>query len=188
MKSVQHKMSDQQIWYDFRNGCKIAFAQLYQLYAKDMFQFGFKLCSDTDVIKESIQELFIELWNNRQKLGEVEHIKSYLLKSFKYKLIRTIKNNKNIVSLQINNKELKQESIESLIIKEEINQSRTYLVRKSISLLPDRQIEALHLKYYQKLSNQQIAELMQIKVQSVANILQRAIYALRKKVEKKNVI
>jgi DNA-directed RNA polymerase specialized sigma24 family protein len=44
--------------------------------------------------------------------------------------------------------------------------------------LPPRQREAIHLKFYQELSNQQIAEVMGVNYQSVINFIQKALQNL----------
>lgn len=56
------------VWSRFRSGDKEAFAILYNLHVDALFRYGTKLCKDEDAVKDSLQELFLELFLNREKI------------------------------------------------------------------------------------------------------------------------
>ena len=175
---------DQLLWAAFVSGDKSAFTDLYKQHADNLFQYGLKLTSDVDLVKDNIQELFIELWNTRHKKGNVTYIKTYLLKALRYKLLKSLPKS-NFQSLDEFSLGMIEQSIEAHIILKEINNQKVYELRSSISQLPQRHQEIIHLKYYQGLSTEQISELLSIKKQSVSNLLLRAISNLRVKFQKK---
>jgi len=176
------------IWKSFLEGDHKAFADLYKIYAEDLFMYGFKVTREESLIKDAIQELFIELWKNRTKLTNVETPKAYLLKALHYKLFRSLKKEQKITPLS-------EEVIENLTaitafettwILEEIKTERIETLRNQLDKLPERQRHVLHLKYFQNLSSKQIGDLLNINTQSVSNLLYRGINTLRKNILKKN--
>jgi len=69
--------------------------------------------------------------------------------------------------------------VEDWLVDQESSHLADARLRHLLSNLPAREQEALFLKYYENLSNQQIAELMTIRKQSVANLLNKALLHLR---------
>ena len=68
---------------------------------------------------------------------------------------------------------------ESLIIASENHQIKLDLLQSAINRLPERQKEAVYLRYYNNLSGQEIAEIMNINHQSVRSTLAKALNNLR---------
>lgn len=71
------------------------------------------------------------------------------------------------------------ETIETRIEKTENDSESHHKLRKAIYQLPKRQQEAIFLKFYEGLDNEQIAELMQVNRQSVANLIFKALSTLK---------
>lgn len=178
----------QYIWESFLEGNQKAFADLYKSYAEDLFMYGFKVTKEESLIKDAIQELFIELWNNRNKLTKVENHKAYLLKALHYKLLRSLKKEQKITPINdsIIGNLATTTAFETTWILEEIKTERIEVLRNQLDKLPERQRQVLHLKYFQNLSSKQIGDLLDINTQSVSNLLYRGIAALRKNILKKN--
>ena len=64
-------------------------------------------------------------------------------------------------------------------IENESQQEQQSKISYFLKQLPDRQREILYLRFYQDLRVEEIAQLLQIKPQSVSNIIQRALLNLR---------
>ena len=86
--------TDEELWDLMCQSSKSAFSLLYKRYVHTLYNFGKKITSDTEIISDTIQELFTELWEKKATLNEVNCVKIYLIKSFRYKLIRTISKSK----------------------------------------------------------------------------------------------
>ena len=52
---------DVQLWQDFQTGSESAFAAIYKKIAGLLYSYGLKIVSDNESVKDSIQDLFIEL-------------------------------------------------------------------------------------------------------------------------------
>ena len=79
-------MPDIELWNEFREGSHEAFQRLYQLYARDLLSYGNKVTGNTQLIEDSIHDLFIELWQSRNNLSQTDSIKFYLFRSLRNKI------------------------------------------------------------------------------------------------------
>lgn len=183
MHSRPSKKSDTELWGLLRNGNKSAFSILYKRHIQSLLYFGLKLTNDQELIKDTLQELFIDFWNKRATLPEVEHIKVYLIKAFRYKLLRAISqaNKTQIYELE----DLIKEMSPSEIAENELSLERKQKLKKKLEQLPERQREVIHLRYFQNLKNEEIAGIINVNYQSVSNLLYRALKNLKKQLNDK---
>ena len=169
--------SDKDLWDLFRIGNKGAFSLLYKRHIKGLFNFGLKHTSNKVLIKDTLQELFIDYWNKRATISKVENVKVYLIKSFRYKLLRSLaKASKNRT---YSFDELFLDFTDTEKIEDQLSEARRNALKKQLLKLPERQREVIYLRYYQNLKNAEIAEVLNMNYQSVSNLLQRALKNLR---------
>jgi RNA polymerase sigma factor (sigma-70 family) len=173
---------DMQRWSQFKDGDREAFAAIYEEHILQLITYGLRLCPDQDLLKDQIQELFVELWNSRATLAPARSVKFYLFKALRYKLIRVEKNRylsgqSARIAFALDN--LLQEPVETSIIDAESRASQVASMRQAIKTLSLRQQEAIQLRYYQGFTHDQIADLMDLNYQSVSNLLHRALSRLK---------
>ena len=58
-------------WNRFIAGDDDAYASLYEEYVQDLYQYGLCFTSDTELVKDCIQDLFVYLYANRSHLDYV---------------------------------------------------------------------------------------------------------------------
>jgi len=167
----------EQLWMQFLAEDKIAFSRLYKYYISDLYHFGCRICKNQELVKDSLQELFISLWNKRDSLPEVKNVKSYLITSLRNRLIRKMSNSQKTKIYNID--ELLLQSNVDQIADDTEKERLSKKLRIKISHLSLRQKEVLHLRYYQNLSLVEISEIMNMKYQSVSNLLGRAINKMK---------
>jgi RNA polymerase sigma factor (sigma-70 family) len=171
------------LWNEINKGKADALDKLYDLYANNLFNYGRQISVDRELIKDCIQELFVAIWNKRNKCHVPENPKAYMLKILKYKILTQNSKEKQINRFAINNKHPDIEpSCEFKIIEDQTEEDQKKLLRTSINSLNERQREAIMLKYYENLDNDEIAELLQINKQSVYNLIYTALVALKKSI------
>lgn len=176
------KIDDSKIWIDFQSGNEDAFANIYKNNAPVLYCYGLKLVSDKNLIKDSIQDLFIEIWNNKHKLGKVKSIKSYLYKSFRRKLISEISKKRKTTTF-LNHTSLNNISVisdELKLIEKQNFDIQLLKLNNAIDKLTDRQKEIIHLKYYAQLSYSEINEVMSLSKKGTYKLMGRAIQELKK--------
>lgn len=175
-----------QIWVAFKSGNENAFSNLYFNYYSRLYHYGLKLVQEEELVKDALQDFFLYLFENRESLvDEVNNITSYLLVSFRRRLLRKVKNrktNRNHQEHYFTEDFLFVISIEDIIIEKESKEQDKEKVFCLLNKLPARQREILYLKYYMNLSIPETAAALDISYQVVANHLYRAHKKLRESV------
>ena len=166
------------LWESFRNGDKDAFAALFREHYAILFRFGSKFTPDSELLEDCIQELFIELWQAKSR-SPVLSVKAYLLKSLKYKLLKSFRKKGKILSLQQHGDAVFEWSHEDLLIEKHEHAKRQQQVLSALGRLSNRQKEIVYLKYYQNLSYEEVSEIMNINYQVARNLLYQAIKSLK---------
>jgi len=166
------------LWESFRKGDKDAFAALFREYYGTLYRFGNKFTTDTELLEDCIQELFIELWQAKSQ-APVLSVKAYLLKSLKYKLLKAFRKNGKILPIHDNGDMPFELSHETFLIHQQENDQRRQEVIKALERLSHRQKEIIYLKYYQNLSYEEVSEIMNINYQVARNLLYQAIKSLK---------
>ena len=164
------------------NADEVAFEQLFTLLYQDLFASGFRLCADKELTKDAIQELFLELWQKRNQLSDIQNVKAYFQTSLRRKIIRKIKEQrkKNYQSLDDNIREIAMPSYEKLLIAAQDEISKKTSLQNALKSLSPQQSEMLQLRFFKEMSYQNIAEKTGKSKQTIYNQVFDAIKKLRK--------
>lgn len=176
---------DKSVWDAFRNGNKEALEIIYRRYINDLFNYGMKVKDHRNLVKDCIQELFVELWHSKENLSPTNNIKYYLLRALKFKIIHHLKREFRHDELNIQNSLLEKyiKSHETVLVDDQINQEQNQKLYAAMAQLPPRQREILHLLFFKELSYEKVSELMSINVKSVYTLAWKALSVLRKKLK-----
>lgn len=74
-------LSDEEVLPQLILGGEEAFTILYGRYNKKIYHFIYKYVHSAALADDLTQEVFIKLWNNRNKLGEIQSFRSFLFVS-----------------------------------------------------------------------------------------------------------
>lgn len=177
----------QKLWNDYQSGDMYALANIMQGYYSDLFHWGLRLHGEREFVKDCIQDMFVNLWKMQQSAGSVatgavSNVRSYLLVALKTRILREL-SKKHVTHQSMLSDEYSfsvEFSSDLRLIDEE---HEIYQVRKLegvLNSLSGRQKELIYLRFYQSLSFEQIAEVMNLSRQSVYNLLQKSLGSLRK--------
>lgn len=167
-----------QIWLSFKQGNEDAFTDLMELYYPSMLNYGLRFRKDRELVKDCIQDLFLDLWKNRKTLGDVLSPKSYLLISLRRKLLKEadkLRWFREAPEISEDYDFEVQFAIETYLINTEIQHEDLKKLKRSLSQLTKRQREAIYLRFYQELSYEDIAGTMGINQHSAVNLVYEAI-------------
>jgi len=169
------------IWTRFKAGDQEAFAVLYNHHVNALYNYGIKLCKDKDFVKDALQDLFLELFLNRDKIRiSPEHLKFYLLLALKRNLIKKLKAGRKISHEFNDSLDFEpQYSIEFQIMEQEKDEEINRKVSDAIRQLPPKQKEAIYLRYNESLEYEEIAAILEITVESVRKQVCRALKTVR---------
>ncbi|WP_254412908.1 RNA polymerase sigma factor [Dyadobacter diqingensis] len=173
--------SDVLLWNAFREGNREAYAGIYKLYIEDLLSYGYRVTSNRQLIKDSIQDLFLHLWLHRENLSETDSIKFYLFRALRNRILRNIEKSDILPQTadSILENIIEDFSFEQELMAQETEVQQIGRLQKAINKLSKRQQEVIQLRYHNDFSLEEIENLMQLNNQSVRNLLHRAISQLR---------
>ena len=169
------------LWDQARAGDSVAFCQLAEKQYRTLFNYAINFCNDRDFAKDAIQDLLIHIWEKREHIN-IQYVNIYFLKALRNQLLQGFrKTNRSytFIDLESANFISDNENAETVIEQRESFLENKNRLKNAIEDLPKRQKEAIFLKFYEGLENEQIADLMQVNRQSVANLLFKAISTLK---------
>lgn len=161
-----------------QQGKEAAFEALYRRYIGDLLAYGSRMGVEEDVLKDLVQDLFIEIWRSRENLSTLDNAKFYLFKALRYKMLRHHHRANSAVPLQ-EDYIIAEESVESRILNAEQEGLTSRQIRQAIERLPRRQQEIIHLRYFQGFTNREIALLLNLQYQSTANLVHRSLQSMK---------
>jgi RNA polymerase sigma factor (sigma-70 family) len=190
IKQITQAEYECKLWQSFKSGDKTAFGQIFKLYYKPLSIYGRNIYPDYDFINDCIQEMFLEFWQYRQTIGDVNSVKFYIIKCFKRKVIRNLENikKKETKTLKNNYDKIFTNSFESDLVMEQSEQQKKLKVANEIKGLSKRQQEAVHLKFFEDLSYDEICSIMSLNYQSVKNLIHNSMKTLREKLVLNNIL
>lgn len=170
-----------ELWHNFKAGHQEAFASLYNQYVGVLFSYGTKLSPDPDLVKDCIHEVFLDLYQHRQKLSETDNIRFYLFKSLKRTIFRKRKRNEKLndiaqnIPFEFNTKY----TIEQQLIETEKEESIKQQVATMLQSLTPYQREIIYLKFNMGFNYLEIAQMTGINHDSVKKQIYRILKKLR---------
>jgi len=179
-------LDDIHVWQNVKKDNELAFSILYKKYTPRLYSYGMHSCHDHDLVMDCLQELFASIWHKRKNLSAVHSVSSYLFKSFRRLLMKKLTWRKrfllSIEALQERCFEISL-SMEHTMEKDELDQERSEKLKRCVASLTKRQREAIFLKFYNDLNYSDIASIMDLQVDSVYNIISKAIDCLRQQLK-----
>ncbi|MGV3558545.1 RNA polymerase sigma factor [Larkinella arboricola] len=178
---MKRSLPDSDLWEEVRMGDEPAFEELIRRFYRPLYHYGLKFTRDIDLLKDGIQDLFVELWTYRRNITQTEYVRVYLFKSLRRKLHKSALRNGLAEPLEedFSDDFFYAESFEDELIRTELSTYQRSRLEALLKTLTDRQQEAIHLKFFAALPNEKIAEVMGLNYQSVGNLLHRAVNKLR---------
>lgn len=179
---------DAELWGLLISGDEKAYSTLFRKYYASLVSYGKSLTAHHNLVPDCVQEVFMDVWLYRANLSAPLSVKAYLLSGVRKRIARKVERDHIFKNPhELHDAELRHDVrfnmnftvLDELIMDEEAR-NQVYLVNKLLNQLPDRQKEALYLRYHQGLDINQIAELMGVNPQSASNLLHRGIRYLRR--------
>lgn len=172
---------DNSLWEDFISGNNDAFEDLYNKHIKAMYVYGLYITKDHSLIEDAIHDVFVKLHNNRKNLpSSVTNIKYYLLIALRNNLMNEFKSKKINVNVVVDDiLPSMEESAEEKIIQKEAQNRKEAILQTLQKSLSERQRQIIYYRYIEQFSYKEIADLMNINIQSAKNLMQTTLAKLR---------
>ena len=158
---------------------KDSFEALFRKYFPPLMSFARKILVDEDDAREVVQQVFINLWEKREKIDLSKSLKSYLFTSVHNRSLNVIRDRKKFSAEEV--PEMAGEwdvsaQIESMELEEKI--------QKPCNHLPEKCRQIFELNRFDGLKYSEIALKLGISVKTVENQMSKALKILREKLLK----
>lgn len=178
---------DRVLWQHFKEGDEAAFAAVYRQHVQTLFRYGMSLRPDEDFVRDCLHDVFVEVWTKRERLGDTDSIKFYLIKSLKNRIFNQVEKQSRLIPVDLDagynpveTATYATPSHEDELIQRQHDAGRLDKLAHCLDRLPPRQREAVQLRYFEGLDYRQVAEVLAVSQQSAYNLIFRALEELRK--------
>jgi len=179
-RSVNPDILSSQLFEAFKKGDINAFSGLYDMHVNLLFNYGIRLTTDKELLKDCIQEVFVKIYNKRNELEAVQNIKSYLIISLKNKLCDESRKRIHLSDIAVDEIDIiSGDNVENCYIAIEKEKTDSAFIAKLMSKLSMRQRKAIELYYFEERKYEDICEIMEMNYQSVRNLIHRGMVKLR---------
>lgn len=175
-----HELNDFDLWNKLRAGHSSALDIIFDKYVRLLYNYGYRISKNKVLIEDCIQNLFITLWESHKTIGETYNIKFYLMRSLQRSVINEI-NKESKLQRDFIPEDYDFEitfSHELQLINNQLSQDRKEQLRIALDLLNNRQKEVLYHKFFNQLTYVEISVMMGMNVNSVYNLVCRAMQTL----------
>ena len=157
------------------------FIALYKFYYQDLYAYGVSLGFNTEDVKDAIQEVYLKLYFNERLCIDEKKIKFYLLRSVRNQLIDWERTKKDTSSIEEEERSFKLSvSVEESLISDEEDLLLKKRVNRILDLLTDHQREIVYLHFIEEMPYEEIAVMLNMKIQTVRGQVFKAMEKLRK--------
>jgi len=175
LKRIQ---DEHQLLKRISEGDEHAFTILFYHYLPVLQSFALKFTKSADASEEIIQDAFIRIWLNRDKLEQVENVKAYLYKYISNECLsylrKSLKNEKILNAVKNNQSERSNETLDS-IYTNDINR----IVTIAVNTLSEQRRKIYLLSRIEGKNIPEIAEALNLSPNTVKNSLVIALRTIR---------
>ena len=157
-----------------KKGDRKAYKTIFDSYYKRLYAFALKYVEDSYTAEEIVEDVLLILWQKRHKMREVKNLKSYLYTMVRNASLDYLKEQKKFERYDME-KHDSIELMEQFIIEEETHA----ILFQALDSLPSKCRKVFELSCLEGIKYADIAEDLQISVNTVKSQRSRAIELLR---------
>lgn len=151
-------------------GDEHAFKYLFDTYFVSLCRYMHLYLNDTQEVEEVALDIFVYIWEHRERINITLSLKGYLFQAARNRCLNCLRDRKQHLSLDEVG-EVSDGEVTSTLEMEELNR----LIEEAVCSLPDKCREVFRSSREQNLTNQEIADKMQISVKTVEGQITKAL-------------
>lgn len=173
---------------DIKAGDAYAFRALYDRYWKRIYSRAILKLPKEEDAEDLTQDVFYSVWKRREEISINSSLEAYLFTILRYKIydfyqIKRLASIDNSQEFQLaSNKFIEDDFMDTLIVKD-----LEAIIEKEVKKMPERMQEIYRLSRQSELSASEIAEKLNISVQTVRNQISAALSRIRASLEKQDL-
>jgi RNA polymerase sigma-70 factor (ECF subfamily) len=156
----------------------------FEIFYDDLYRFGLSMYKNPELVKEGINNLFIELWRIQHKLADVQNVQQYVLTIYKRILYKTYQlYTRNTLTSTLDEDTITaaatEQPYENILIASQHDEITKKRLQKALNQLSPRQIEIVQMRYFDEISFSEIAGRTGLTERTIYNTLHNALKVLR---------
>ncbi len=161
-----------------RTGDESAFRALFESYSESLLDFAFGFIRDVQVCEDIVQEVFVRIWQTRLNLNPKLSLKAYLYKSVRNRALKYLRHER----VERKAEDYLRSFYYATTDPEDdmYHAEMTVLLERTIRQLPERCRTIFLMSRFDGLSYQEIADILDISINTVKTQMGRAFASLRK--------
>jgi RNA polymerase sigma-70 factor (ECF subfamily) len=171
-------------WQLLADGERQGLYECFDIFYDDLYRFGLSMYKNPELVKEGINNLFIELWKIKHKLSDVKNMQQYVLTIYKRVLYKTYANYTSSIPFEtleqdVIESSLTEQSYETILIASQQDEHLKRRLQNALSQLSPRQKEIIRMRYFEQTSFEEIAARTGLTERTIYNTIYNAIKILK---------
>lgn len=161
-----------------RNGDESALTELYNKFWQSLFVSSYNVLKDKELCEDIIQDIFMNIWHNREKLEINISLKGYMYACARYQVFNQFKKNKDKIHIELFedlDKRFQYSTPETQLMHDELLDQ----INSIVEALPEKCQLVYKLSREEQLSHKEIAERLDISTKTVENHITKALHVIR---------
>jgi len=158
------------------NGDKDAFTFLFKQYQKYVFTIGKKLTHSDELAEDIVQEIFLKMWIDREKLADINNFGAYLnriVRNHSFNVLRKLATDTKL-------SQQAQASVLEVVTSEEVDHAEAFKILKvAIDNLSTQQRNVYELCHKQGMKYEDAANHLGISIETVRTHMKQALRKIR---------
>lgn len=158
------------------NGDRQAFTTMFKHYHKYVYTAGRKLTHSSEMAEEVVQDIFLKIWLNREKLGDLQNFAAYLnrlVRNYSLNLLRQMAQHAKSVEI-LQRSEVDESTLEVLNHRETLK-----ILDEALQALSPQQRKAYELCHLDGMRYSEAASAMNVSAETVHTHMKQALRKIR---------
>ena len=161
-----------------KEGNQLAFTLLFNEYSKQVYSLAFKYLYNRELAEDVVQNVFFKIWEKKKDIDESRPFNRYLFTILKNDLLNVLRDkDKEIFRISDNLNLLN--TLANETEEPELDEEQLRLVRRAIEQLSPQKRKIVELKISGKYSNQEIADKLNLSINTIKFQYSQALKELR---------
>lgn len=169
-------MTEKNLIKGLRDGAYESYEALFKTYYAKFVHYAESLVGDPDAARDLVQEAFMKIWLNRDRLREDLSMNNYLFVLVRRASLNFIRDRKIAEAIDDDIEDISPDAVSTLDDAERMDRLKT-----AVESLPDRRREVFKLSREEGLQNKEIARQLNISEKTVERHMTLALREIRNK-------
>ena len=143
-----------------------------------LYRLALRLLNDDAEAQDAVQQVMMKLWQKRESLGHIEHLRAFVIKSLQNDCLNRLKKAETVARHYKHLGKMQQHATQAF------PGNMVDIIKNEISKLPDKQRVVIQLSDVEGFDTKEIAEIVEMDEGAVRANLSRARQKIKAQIEK----